>query len=175
MKVNWKTKAKRNLATTNAKVPGAAQAAAPQSASHIAPTFVQVTTAHMLKQQNEAKGFHITTSKAQNRKETGMPRRGNTISQASTTNITVIRFGRLEDWDKEASLLHQHPSSFVEAAQHALNHLSKHAPPPSLKAAGCPHWTTLATSSTHCRELTLQTSLKVSKALSAAFSKGKLC
>ena len=62
-----------------------------------------------------------------------MPRRGNATLQAGTTDVTVIRFGGLEDQDKESSLLRQHPSSFVEAAQRALNHLSKHAPPTILK------------------------------------------
>ena len=87
----------------------------------------------MLKQQNITKGFRVVASKAQNRKETGLPRRGNTISQARTTEVTVIRFGGLDNRDEESALLRQHPSSFVEAAQRALNRLSKHAPPTILK------------------------------------------
>ena len=92
VKSNWKLRAKKNTAITNAKVPRAAPApvTATQSSSCIAPTFVQVTTAQMLRQQNEAKGFRIATSKAQNRKETGMPRRGNAITQAGTMDVTVI-------------------------------------------------------------------------------------
>ena len=62
-----------------------------------------------------------------------MPRRGNALSQTGTTEVTVIRFGGLENRDEESSLLRQHPSSFVEAAQRALNRLSKHAPPTILK------------------------------------------
>ena len=131
-KVNRKRKAKDNKEKANAKIPGAAPPPA-KPASRIAPTFVQVTTAHMLKQQDAAKGFRVAASKAQNRKESGMPRRGNAISQTGTTDVTVIRFGGLEDRDEESSLLRQHPSSFVEAAQRALNRLSKHAPPTILK------------------------------------------
>ena len=125
------------MAIANAKVPGAPTPSAPvnatQPSSRIAPTFVQVTTAQMLRRQDEAKGFHVATSKAQNRKESGMPRKGNAISQAGTTEVTVIRFGRLENRDEESTLLRQHPSSFVEAAQRALNRLSKHSPPTILK------------------------------------------
>ena len=102
-------------------------------AGQIAPTFVQVTIAQMLKQQDSVKGFRVVASKAQNRKESGMPQRGNAISQAGTMEVTVIHFGGLENRDEEASLLRQHPSSFVEAAQRALNRLSKHAPPTILK------------------------------------------
>ena len=136
-KSNQKSRAKKNAAIANAKVPGAPPPPAPvnatQSSSRIAPTFVQVTTAQMLRRQDEAKGFRVATSKAQNRKETGMPCKGNAISQAGTTEVTVIRFGGLENQDEEASLLRQHPSSFVEAAQRALNRLSKHSPPTILK------------------------------------------
>ena len=131
-KVNRKRKAKDNREKANAKVPGAAPAPT-KPASRIAPTFVQVTTAQMLRQQDAAKGFRVAASKAQHRKESGMPRRGNTISQTGTTEVTVIRFGGLEDRNEESSLLRQHPSSFVEAAQRALNRLSKHAPPTILK------------------------------------------
>ena len=135
VKSNRKSRAKKNVAIANAQVPGAAPAPtnATQTSSRIAPTFVQVTTAQMLRRQDEAKGFRVATSKAQNRKETGMPRKGNAISQAGTTEVTVIRFGGLENRDEEASLLRQHPSSFVEAAQRALNRLSKHSPPTILK------------------------------------------
>ena len=87
----------------------------------------------MLKQQDAAKGFRVAASKAQHRRESGMPRRGNATSQAGMTDVTVIRFGGLENRDEESSLLRQHPSSFVEAAQRALNRLSKHAPPTILK------------------------------------------
>ena len=137
-KSNRKSRAKKNVAIANAQVPGAAPAptTVTQSSSRIAPTFVQVTTAQMLRRQDEAKGFCVATSKAQNRKESGMPRKGNAISQAGTTEVTVIRFGGLENRDEEASLLRQHPSSFVEAAQRALNRLSKHSPPTILKG----HW-----------------------------------
>ena len=62
-----------------------------------------------------------------------MPRRGNALLQTGTTEVTVIRFGGLENRDEESSLLRQHLSSFVEAAQRALNRLSKHAPPTILK------------------------------------------
>ena len=133
-KSNRKSRAKKNAAIANAKVPGAPPPPAPaQPSSRIAPTFVQVTTAQMLRRQDEAKGFRVATSKAQNRKESGMPRKGNAISQAGTTDVTVIRFGGLDNRDEEATLLHQHPSSFVEAAQRALNRLSKHSPPTILK------------------------------------------
>ena len=117
-KSNRKLRAKKNVAIANAQVPGAAPApkTVTQSSSRIAPTFVQVTTAQMLRRQDEAKGFRVATSKAQNRKETGMPRKGNAISQAGTTEVTVIQFGGLENRDEEASLLCQHPSSFVEAS-----------------------------------------------------------
>ena len=73
-KSNWKSRAKKNMAIANARVPGAAPIPmnAMQTSSRIAPTFVQVTTAQMLRRQDEAKGFRVTTSKAQNRKETGM-------------------------------------------------------------------------------------------------------
>ena len=131
-KANRKTRAKDKVSQANAKVPGAAPTPA-KPTSRIAPTFVQVTTAHMLKQQDAAKGFRVAASKAQNRKDSGMPRRGNATSQIGTTDVTVIRFGGLEDRDEELSLLRQHPSSFVEAAQRALNRLSKHAPPTILK------------------------------------------
>ena len=131
-KVSRKRKAKDNREKANAKVPGAAPAPA-KPASRIAPTFVQVTTAQMLRQQDAAKGFRVAASKAQHRKESGMPRRGNALSQTGTTEVTVIRFGGLENRDEESSLLRQHPSSFVEAAQRALNRLSKHAPPTILK------------------------------------------
>ena len=92
VKSNRKSRAKKNMVIANAKVPRAAPApvTATQSSSRIAPTFVQVTTVQMLRQQNEAKGFRIATSKAQNRKETGMPRRGNAITQAGTMDVTVI-------------------------------------------------------------------------------------
>ena len=135
VKSNRKSRAKKNVAIANAQVPGAAPAPTTitQSSSRIAPTFVQVTTAQMLRRQDEAKGFRVATSKAQNHKESGMPRKGNTISQAGTTEVTVIRFGGLENRDEEASLLRQHPSSFVKAAQRALNRLSKHSPPTILK------------------------------------------
>ena len=135
-KSNRKSRARKNAAIANARVPGAAPTPATnttQNSSRIAPTFVQVTTAQMLRRQDEAKGFRVATSKAQNRKESGMPRKGNAISQAGTTEVTVIRFGGLENRDEEASLLRQHPSSFVEAAQRALNRLSKHSPPTILK------------------------------------------
>ena len=135
-KSNRRSRAKKNVAIANAKVPGAAPSPATTAQpppSRIAPTFVQVTTAQMLRQQDEAKGFHIATSKAQNRKETGMPRKGNAITQAGTMDVTVIRFGGLENREEEASLLCQHPSSFVEAVQRALNRLSKHSPPTILK------------------------------------------
>ena len=134
-KSNRKSRAKKNVAVANAQVPGAAPAPSTvtQTSSRIAPTFVQVTTAQMLRRQDEAKGFRVATSKAQNRKETGMPRKGNAILQAGTTDVTVIRFGGLENRDEEISLLRQHPSSFVEAAQRALNRLSKHSPPTILK------------------------------------------
>ena len=131
-KVNRKRKAKDNREKANAKIPGAAPAPA-KPTSRIAPTFVQVTTAQMLKQQDATKGFRVAASKAQHRKETGMPRRGNATSQAGTTEVTVIRFGGLENRDEESSLLRQHPSSFVEAAQRALNRLSKQSPPTILK------------------------------------------
>ena len=131
-KVNRKRRAKDNKENANAKVPGA-MAPPVKPASRIAPTFVQVTTAQMLKQQDAAKGFRVAASKAQHRKESGMPRRGNAISQAGTTDVTVIRFGGLENREEESSLLRQHPSSFVEAAQRALNRLSKHSPPTILK------------------------------------------
>ena len=124
------------MAIANAKVPGAAPSPATSTQpplSRIALTFVQVTTAQMLCRQDEAKGFRVTTSKAQNRKETGMPWKGNAITQAGTTDVTVIWFGGLENREEEASLLRQHPSSFVEAAQRALNRLSKHSPPTILK------------------------------------------
>ena len=134
-KSNRKSRAKKNVALANAQVPGAAPTptTVTQTPSRIAPTFVQVTTAQMLRRQDEAKGFRVATSKAQNRKETGMPRKGNAISQAGTMEVTVIRFGGLENRDEETSLLRQHPSSFVEAAQRALNRLSKHSPPTILK------------------------------------------
>ena len=138
VKSNRKSRAKKNAAIANAKVPGAAPNPANTAqppASRIALTFVQVTTAQMLRRQDEAKGFRVTTSKAQNHKEMGMPRKGNAITQAGTTDVTVIRFGGLENRDEEASLLRQHPSSFVKAAQRALNRLSKHSPPTILK--GC--------------------------------------
>ena len=131
-KVNRKRKAKDNREKANAKIPGTAPAPA-KPASRIAPTFVQVTTAQMLRQQDAMKGFRVVASKAQHRKESGMPRRGNATSQAGTTDVTIIRFGGLENRDEESSLLRQHPSSFVEAAQCALNRLSKHAPPTILK------------------------------------------
>ena len=136
-KSNRKSRAKKNTAIANAKVPGAPTPSAPinatQPSSRIAPTFVQVTTAQMLQRQDEAKGFRVATSKAQNRKESGMPHKGNAISQAGTTEVTVIRFGGLENRNEETTLLRQHPSSFVEAAQRALNRLSKHSPPTILK------------------------------------------
>ena len=131
-KANRKARAKDNVAKANAKVPGAAPPPA-KTPSRIAPTFVQVTTAQMLRKQDSAKGFRVAASKAQNRKESGMPRRGNATSQTGTTDVTVIRFGGLENREEEESLLRQHPSSFVEAAQRALNRLSKHAPPTILK------------------------------------------
>ena len=62
-----------------------------------------------------------------------MLRKGNAITQASTMDVTVIRFRGLENQEEEASLLCQHPSSFVKAAQCALNRLSKHSPPTILK------------------------------------------
>ena len=136
VKSNRKSRAKKNAAIANAKVPRAAPNPANTAQpppSRIALTFVQVTTAQMLRRQDEAKGFRVATSKVQNRKETGMPRKGNTITQASTTDVTVIQFGGLENRDEEASLLRQHPSSFVEAAQRALNRLFKHSPPTILK------------------------------------------
>ena len=132
VKVNRKWRAKDNKEKANAKIPGAVTPPA-KPASRIAPTFVQVTTAQMLKQQDAAKGFRVAASKAQHRKESGMPRRGNATSQAGTTDVTVIRFGGLENREEESSLLRQHPSSFVEAAQRALNRLSKHSPPTILK------------------------------------------
>ena len=131
-KANRKARAKENVAKANAKVPGAVPIPT-KPASRIAPTFVQVTTAQMLRKQDSAKGFRVVVSKAQNRKESGMPRRGNATSQAGTTDVTVIRFGGLENREEEESLLRQHPSSFVEAAQRTLNRLSKHSPPTILK------------------------------------------
>ena len=131
-RVNRKRKAKDNREKANTKVPGATPAPT-KPTSRIAPTFVQVTTAQMLRQQDAVKGFRVAASKAQHRKESGMPQRGNATSQTGTTEVTVIRFRGLENRDEESSLLRQHPSSFVEAAQRALNRLSKHAPPTILK------------------------------------------
>ena len=93
---NRKARAKDNVAKANAKVPGAAPTPA-KTPSRIAPTFIQVTTAQMLRKQDSAKGFRVAASKAQNRKESGMPRRGNATPQAGTTDVTVIRFGGLEN------------------------------------------------------------------------------
>ena len=73
-KVNRKRKAKNNREKANAKVPGAAPAPTPaKTASRIAPTFIQVTMAQMLRQQDAAKGIRVAASKAQHRKESGMP------------------------------------------------------------------------------------------------------
>lgn len=52
--------------------------------------------------------------------------------------VTVIWFGGLENREEEELLLKQHPSMFIEAAQHTLNQLSKHSPLIILK--GC--WST---------------------------------
>lgn len=82
--VNRKKHAKLNLAKANAHVPSAI--APPledpnnthilllsNTTSHIAPMFVQVTTAHMLKQQASVQGFCTVASKAQNHKDSRMP------------------------------------------------------------------------------------------------------
>ena len=107
-KSNRKSRAKKNAAIANARVPGAAPTPATtttQNSSRIAPTFVQVTTAQMLRRQDEAKGFHVATSKAQNRKESGMPRKGN------ATPRQVLQKSRSSGSEDSKTTTKRHPCS----------------------------------------------------------------
>ena len=142
-KLGRKAQRTQAVKAANVVIPGVAP---PPTDRHIAlqhacisPMFVQIATANAMKQHDKAQGFRVAASSAQNRKASGVPRRGQAITPQGVTEVTIIRYGGISDVAKEGALCTRHPVTFVEHAQQALNQLSCH-PPVILKG----RWSTMS-------------------------------
>ena len=132
LKLGRKARRTQAVKAANVAIPGSAPPPTdghiPLQHARISPTFVQVATANAMKQQDKAQGFRVAASSAQNRKASGTPRRGQAITPQGATEVTIIRYGGINDAAKEGALRARHPVTFVEQAQRALNQLSHHPP-----------------------------------------------
>ena len=132
LKLGRKARRTQAVKAANAAIPGSAPPPTdghiPLQHTRISPMFVQVATANAMKQQDKAQGFRVAASSAQNRKASGTPRRGQAITPQGATEVTIIRYGSINDAAKEGALRARHPVTFVEQAQRALNQLSHHPP-----------------------------------------------